>query len=62
MLPCTTKNRILQLLITLENMFQINSKLQAGFKNTTLFPVVYLEHMSTDTLGVGRSHLGWMNF
>lgn len=24
--------------------------------------MVYLEHMSTDTLGVGRSHLGWMNF
>lgn len=41
-------------------MFVNNSKLQAGFKDE--IPVVYLEHMSTDTLGVGKSHLGWMNF
>ena len=25
-------------------------------------PVLYLEHMSKDTLDVARSHLNWMNF
>lgn len=43
-------------------MFQTTARLQATFKSQELRPVVYLEHMSRDTLGVGRSHLGWMNF
>ena len=60
MFPCTSKNRILQLLITLENMFMTHGKLSSIARNG--IPVIYLEHMSTDTLGVGRSHLGWMNF
>lgn len=25
-------------------------------------PVLYLEHMSRDTLDVAKSHLNWMNF
>jgi cleavage and polyadenylation specificity factor subunit 2 len=37
-------------------------RLQGVFRDTTKTkPVIYLEHMSRDTLGVGRSHLGWMN-
>lgn len=50
----------------LENIFLTNSKLLSLFKNSQnqliTFPVVYLDNMSRDTLGVGRSHLGWMNF
>ncbi len=66
LMPISDKNRILQCLIMLEYMFQNNSKLQAGFMNNQsqlqFAPVVYLENMSRDTLGVGRSHLDWMNF
>ena len=43
-------------------MFTSNTKLQAGFKGARMPPVIYIEHMSRDTFGVGRSHLGWMNF
>ena len=64
LIPLSDKNKILQCLITLENMFQTNTKLQTGFRESRsgIPPVIYLEHMSRDTLGVGRSHLGWMNF
>ncbi|CDW72718.1 cleavage and polyadenylation specificity factor subunit 2-like [Stylonychia lemnae] len=66
LIPLSDKNRILQCLITLENMFQSNTKLQAQYKNQQSqqvdSPVIYIENMSRDTLGVGRSHLGWMNF
>jgi len=61
LLPCSSKSRILQLLLMLENFFTVNQKLQ-GAVGTGHEPVVYLEHMSTDMFGVARSHLGWMNF
>lgn len=64
LIPMSDKNMIMECLITLESMFQSNTKLQAGFRELSkgLPPVFYLDHMSRDTLGVGRSHLGWMNF
>ena len=35
LIPMSDKNRILQLLITLERMFQSNTKLQAGFRTNS---------------------------
>lgn len=60
LIPISDKNRVLQVLMLLENIFHSNSKLHGGVRSST--PVVYFEHMSRDTLGVGRSHLGWMSF
>ena len=62
LIPISDKNMIMQCLITLEQIFASNSKLQANFRDARISPVIYLEHMSRDTVGVGRSHLGWMNF
>ncbi len=62
LIPMSDKNMILQCLITLENMFQTNNKLQAGFRDARVSPVLYIENMSRETIGVARSHLGWMNF
>jgi len=63
LIPISDKNQLLQCLITLENIFKTNGRLNATFKESVKSkPVIYIEHMSRDTLGVGRSHLGWMNF
>ena len=65
LIPLSDKNITMQVLITLEQMFTTNQKLQVSFKDingSSTHPVVYLEHMSRETLGVGRSHLDWMNF
>jgi hypothetical protein len=62
LLPISDKNMIMQCLVTLEQIFSSNTKLQAMFREAKCSPVVYIEHMSRDTVGVGRSHLGWMNF
>jgi hypothetical protein len=62
LIPITDKNMIMQCLVTLEQIFMNNSKLQSIFRDAKVAPVIYLEHMSRDTVGVGRSHLGWMNF
>lgn len=63
LIPISDKNQLLQCLITLENIFKTNTRLQGAFRETVKSrPVIYLEHMSRDTLGVGRSHPGWMNF
>jgi hypothetical protein len=62
LIPISDKNMIMQCLVTLEQIFSSNTKLQAMFREAHSSPVIYLEHMSRDTVGVGRSHLGWMNF
>ena len=89
LIPCSSKNKILALLLMLENLFQNNQKLQqvtnltknklpdpvaqmeavqAGQplpaeKQTVIEPVVvYLEHMSKETIDVAKSHTSWMNF
>jgi hypothetical protein len=60
LIPISFKNKILEILIKLENLFQNTEKLK--HLDNYGEPVAYIEHMSDDTLGVARSHLGWMNF
>ena len=88
MIPCSSKNKILALLLAFENLFQNNQKLQqaatkakplevdltalAGTSNLANPPitqqssiepiVIYLEHMSKETIDVAKSHTSWMNF
>lgn len=52
------------MLILLEQLFTQSQKLQSQSVRTTQEekPVLYLEHMSKDTLDVAKSHLDWMNF
>ena len=63
-IPVSSKNRILHLLVLLETIFNKSQKLQSSElrENPDLKPVLYLEHMSRDTLDVAKSHLIWMNF
>jgi Cft2 family RNA processing exonuclease len=63
MIPITSKNRILHMLVLLEQLFSQSQKLQSPARVTPEEkPVLYLEHMSRDTLDVAKSHLNWMNF
>ena len=64
MIPITSKNRILHMLVLLEQIFSKSQKLQSQANRATPDekPVLYLEYMSRDTLDVAKSHLNWMNF
>lgn len=63
-MPISSKNRILHILVLLENIFNRSQKLQSPVVRPSMEdkPVLYLEHMSRDTLDVAKSHLNWMNF
>lgn len=69
LIPISNKNRILHMLILLEQLFFKSQKLQslvlrnqdANSENKDK-TVLYLEHMSRDTIDVAKSHLNWMNF
>jgi Cft2 family RNA processing exonuclease len=51
------------MLVLLEQLFSQSQKLQSPARVTPEEkPVLYLEHMSRDTLDVAKSHLNWMNF
>lgn len=52
------------MLVLLEQLFTQSQKLQSQGIRTSQDekPVLYLEHMSKDTLDVAKSHLDWMNF
>lgn len=65
MIPCSSKSKILELLLTLEQMFSNNPRLQQSTvqsadssENETR--VLYLEHMSKETIDVAKSHTSWM--
>lgn len=64
LLPISNKSSILNLLIVLENLFTRSQKLQSPVvrPNPDDKPVIYIEHTSTDSLDVAKSHLNWMNF
>ena len=64
MIPIASKNRILHMLVLLEQIFSKSQKLQSQANRATPDekPVLYLEYMSRDTLDVAKSHLNWMNF
>jgi hypothetical protein len=52
------------MLVLLEQLFSQSQKLQSPAARVTPEekPVLYLEHMSSDTLDVAKSHLNVMNF
>lgn len=74
MIPCSSKSKILQLLLTLEAMFISNQRLQniaqrtqesTEFRETPSVAepmILYLEHMSKETIDVAKSHTSWMLF
>ena len=64
LIPITCKNRILHMLMLLEQIFDKSQKLQSQSVRATTEerPVIYLEHMSKDTIDVAKSHRNWMNF
>ena len=65
MIPITSKNRILHMLVLLDDIVAKSTKLQSQANRATgndEKPVLYLEYMSRDTLDVAKSHLNWMNF
>ncbi len=59
MIPCSNKSKILDLLLFLENLFATNSRFQPVAGD---IGVLYLEHLSAETLDVAKSHTSWMNF
>jgi Cft2 family RNA processing exonuclease len=66
LIPCSSKSKILEILLLLEEMFAskprdmtaagTNSEGQDGDTR-----VIYLEHMSRETLDVAKSHTSWMS-
>jgi len=61
LIPCSSKSRILQILVVLEHLFATNNRLSNAYKDLgSQKPIIYIEHMSIDTIGVAKSHLGWM--
>ena len=68
MISCSSKSTILELLLLLEDLFASKPKdLTAAANSATETTtegetrVIYLEHMSRETLDVAKSHTSWMS-
>ncbi len=62
MITVSSKSKILDLLLILEQIFQQNQRFQSLSGDVVDTQVLYLEHMSIETLDVAKSHTSWMNF
>jgi len=66
LIPCSSKSKILEILLLLEDMFASKPRDQttAGTNAEVLdgeTRVIYLENMSRETVDVAKSHTSWMS-